>query len=126
MGGATGCRPVGRWFESGPGSHLFLHFRTLRAGGDNSSQAARSRRILHMDQVGCRSVMIVVGPAAMDHVARAVPRAPSGHSFARMAAGGGACERERKVVVAGKSVSVRVDLGGRRIIQKTNNKHKNT
>src|SRR3546814_2073339 len=31
--------------------------------------------------------------AAIDHVARAVQSAPSGHSFARMAAGGGACER---------------------------------
>src|SRR3546814_19531375 len=31
------------------------------------------------------------------------------------------CRVDRKSVVSGKSVSVRVDLGGRRIIQKNNN-----
>src|SRR3546814_17082548 len=30
---------------------------------------------------------------------------------------------DRKSVVSGKSVSVRVELGGRRILKKTNNKH---
>src|SRR3546814_14191451 len=34
----------------------------------------------------------------------------------------GVGERDRKSVVQGKSVSVRVDLGGRRIIKKNNNK----
>src|SRR3546814_16705381 len=33
--------------------------------------------------------------------------------------------RDRKSVVSGKSVSVRVDLGGRRIIKKKNNKKTN-
>src|SRR3546814_13971585 len=33
---------------------------------------------------------------------------------------------DRKSVVSGKSVSVRVDLGGRRIIKKTKTQHKNT
>src|SRR3546814_17483318 len=33
---------------------------------------------------------------------------------------------DRKSVVEGKSVSVRVDLGGRRIIKKKNKKYKNT
>src|SRR3546814_15340534 len=33
-------------------------------------------------------------------------------------------ERDRKSVVSGKSVSVRVDLGGRRIIKKKKNKDK--
>src|SRR3546814_12576036 len=33
-------------------------------------------------------------------------------------------ERDRKSVVSGKSVSVRVDLGGRRIIKKQSNKTK--
>src|SRR3546814_12498524 len=34
------------------------------------------------------------------------------------------CYRDRKSVVWGKSVSVRVDLGGRRIIKKTKNIHR--
>src|SRR3546814_10937129 len=34
-----------------------------------------------------------------------------------------ACRADRKSVVKGKSVSVRVDLGGRRIIKKKNTKH---
>src|SRR3546814_10309839 len=40
-------------------------------------------------------------------------------SFALMTA-------DRKSVVSGKSVSVRVDLGGRRIIKKKNNEHTST
>src|SRR3546814_15048723 len=34
-----------------------------------------------------------------------------------------ACARDRKSVVSGKGVAVRVDLGGRRIIQSKNPKH---
>src|SRR3546814_19106234 len=50
--------------------------------------------------------------------------------LASAAAGGWAEEeqarlRDRKSVVEGKSVSVRVDLGGRRIIKKNKPKHRN-
>src|SRR3546814_14077369 len=42
----------------------------------------------------------------------------------RRVPGDGGCWRDRKSVVSGKSVSVRVDLGGRRIIQKKTMKSK--
>src|SRR3546814_12741228 len=54
--------------------------------------------------------------------AKAQPRRsrPVGKDMAKMAFAGGAAHfGDRKSVVAGKSVSVRVDLGGRRIIKKT-------
>src|SRR3546814_10930142 len=49
---------------------------------------------------------------------------------AKLDGGAGAVKRDRKSVVKGKSVSVRVDLGGRRIIKKkkkkTNKTYRNT
>src|SRR3546814_16779133 len=41
----------------------------------------------------------------------------------RLAAAQGGGSSDRKSVVSGKSVSVRVDLGGRRIIKQKNNSH---
>src|SRR3546814_18491077 len=40
--------------------------------------------------------------------------------------GGAVARQDRKSVVSGKSVSVRVDLGGRRIIKKTTTQHNNS
>src|SRR3546814_13244523 len=52
----------------------------------------------------------------------------TGSSSAAAVAGGStnAAKGDRKSVVEGKSVSVRVDLGGRRIIKKKKNKNTNT
>src|SRR3546814_4499142 len=52
-------------------------------------------------------------PAAAHGAARGLART----------AGGDARQGDRKSVVSGKSVSVRVDLGGRRIINKKNASH---
>src|SRR3546814_10991430 len=54
--------------------------------------------------------------------AGAARRAPAGGPTAGRAPPGGSCS-DRKSVVEGKSVSVRVDLGGRRVIKKKNDKN---
>src|SRR3546814_1399507 len=63
---------------------------------------------------------IVTGPSAAEVFATPAGALPPGASATPVAAG------DRKSVVEGKSVSVRVDLGGRRIIKKKNRQRDTT
>src|SRR3546814_20818799 len=67
-----------------------------------------------------RKIAEMVGDGIVQNVN--VPASAMERALAPVAPGGRALEplrRDRKSVVSGKSVSVRVDLGGRRIIKKT-------
>src|SRR3546814_17244582 len=60
--------------------------------------------------------------AARSRSAGAVGRAAAGQRFGQPDHAGRRAETDRKSVVSGKSVSVRVDIGGRRIIKKKTNR----
>src|SRR3546814_12572476 len=70
-------------------------------------------------RLGAEVVHLVVEQeaGALDHYATAVIQVEGVGVADRVAIG---VDEDRKCVVSGKSVSVRVDLGGRRLIQKKN------
>src|SRR3546814_16759018 len=85
-------------------------------GGGGPPPSQRWTCWIAASEVGCHDTALASSKAC-----QRLPT-PSRSSLPRMifSSSAGPCE-DRKSVVEGKSVSVRVDLGGRRIIKKKNN-----
>src|SRR3546814_11608389 len=104
---------ISDWSSDVCSSDLFRAPRRLCRLSRNSCFANSSPKSIPMDRGDRRSTL-------------GARRRPSGGREQNRGKASCSIERDRKSVVQGKSVSVRVDLGGRRIIKKKKKQSKHT
>src|SRR3546814_14508543 len=84
---------------------------------DTLESAARRELIEETGWDAARIDVLLVGPTTAGMSNERIPFARA-RDLTRVGDGGGVDDEDRQSVVSGKSVSARVDLGGRRLIQK--------
>src|SRR3546814_12046256 len=101
--------------EAHEAARLYLHPDDIATVGEDTTDGYRNLTIAADPLLPRGSVRLEAGGGEIEDGVR--PR------IARLEQALRAAGLDRKSVVSGKSVSVRVDLGGRRIIKKNNMKH---